>query len=280
MSRNTDELRDLLLLYAVDQVDEQERREIEEWIASGDPAAAAALAEARATVGQLPTILEPVEPSAQMWSRLESQLDEASEPAKASIPMPTQQRPIWPWLAMAAMVAVASSVGTYLVVKSGADRDRQELAQLREQFAGQERRLGEQSREIEVLNQQVGQANRAMMLVSAPRLQSVAVGGTDKMPDAAGRLLWDADGRVLSFTASRLASLKPDQTYELWFVTDPGGPVSLGTFRLDESGRGQVFVNAPAQLASIKAVAVSLEPATGSPGPGPTGPVVMLGTLN
>lgn len=64
----------------------------------------------------------------------------------------------------------------------------------------------------------------------------------------------------------------PRHSWELWAVPEQGSPVSLG---LAAPGRASA-VRVPPDRLSIKALAISLEPAGGSPTGAPTGPVRYL----
>lgn len=68
--------------------------------------------------------------------------------------------------------------------------------------------------------------------------------------------------------------------YELWIVPENSAPVSLGTIRPAQSA--QTLQLTAEQLAALKSqllLAVSLEPAGGSPVGAPTGPVLYTGVL-
>jgi anti-sigma-K factor RskA len=269
--------RDLMLLYVADAIDDVDRRAVEAWLATGDPEAVAALAEARASLGYLALAPVPATPSPGMWAKLESRLADAHQSVTSHRPVP--ERSAWR-IAIAALLAVGVSGLTYVLTRSAmSGQQAVAISQLREQIDRQSRQLDEQLVRIQVLSTEIQKADQTLKLVSAPRLKTYEVTGSDAMPEAAGRLLWDADAGALSFAATRLAPLTPRQVYELWFVTDPAGPVALGTFTLDDDGRATFVGKAPDNLKGIQAVAVSIEPIGGAPGKVPTGPIVMLGAM-
>ncbi|WP_127144429.1 anti-sigma factor [Pelagibacterium montanilacus] len=71
----------------------------------------------------------------------------------------------------------------------------------------------------------------------------------------------------------------PDNDYELWAIVGEDAPVSLGVV---SPGEGTTVALSPQTRALLDrgvALAVSLEPAGGSPTDGPTGPVLALGTV-
>jgi anti-sigma-K factor RskA len=89
----------------------------------------------------------------------------------------------------------------------------------------------------------------------------------------------DRDSTRLAVRASRAVQAAAGKSYELWALPEGAAPVSLGLLPV----RGAVERSlAPAQraaLAGARQVAVSLEPAGGSPTGAPTGPVLYVAEL-
>ena len=84
-----------------------------------------------------------------------------------------------------------------------------------------------------------------------------------------------ADGRAMVTRPLVNVSLQADRALELWSLPASGAPRSLGLISSDKATvvqRGKV-------LAGTTALAVSLEPAGGSPTGAPTGPVLYVGKL-
>ena len=84
-----------------------------------------------------------------------------------------------------------------------------------------------------------------------------------------------ADGRAMVTRPLVNVSLQPDRSLELWSLPASGAPRSLGLIASDKATvvqRGKV-------LDGTTALAVSLEPAGGSPTGAPTGPVLFVGKL-
>jgi len=97
--------------------------------------------------------------------------------------------------------------------------------------------------------------------------------------DAKPVLLVSADrgGRYLTLKAVSTVPVPADRALELWALPEGRNPLSLGL--VPASGVARLPLGAPAGIAlqDVPALAVSLEPAGGSPTGAPTGPVLYTG---
>jgi anti-sigma-K factor RskA len=84
-----------------------------------------------------------------------------------------------------------------------------------------------------------------------------------------------ADGRAMVTRPITTVSVSPDRALELWAVPAQGDPRSLGLISAD----GTTIVKRGKVLENTAALAVTLEPPSGSPTGKPTGPIVYLGKL-
>lgn len=111
-----------------------------------------------------------------------------------------------------------------------------------------------------------------------PPLQTLAVLGTDS-----AHPLWRIERRTqlaaLTIRVVGPVQRLPGKAYELWALPRGGAPVSLGL--LPAGGTYERTLNSAQRAALLAAdkVAVSVEPAGGSPTGGPTGPVVIVASL-
>lgn len=80
----------------------------------------------------------------------------------------------------------------------------------------------------------------------------------------------------LVFVAAHLPRLGSDRTFQLWLVPPAGAPRSAGLFRPDENGSSVTVSNVAVDPATTKAVAVSVEPNSGSSAPTTT-PFIVAG---
>ena len=287
-----DERSELMLLYVAGQADPEERARVERWLASGDPAAAAALAEARAIVGLLPEALDPIEPSPELWKKIEAGLasdagaprpHDSADRARA----PTEPaRPRWTLAVAAALVL--SLLGGWIGYTIASNRHRpsiDELSSLRAEVAEQRRQIARLSADLELATQRADDtfvslqaARDSLALLTDPTLRTVQLAGTPEMPDAVARVMFEPRRGVLHLSAADLRALDEGKTYELWSPPDEPPPIPLGTFDPETDGRATYRTTILDPGARITAIAISIEPAGGVPAP--TGPIVLVGEVS
>jgi len=94
------------------------------------------------------------------------------------------------------------------------------------------------------------------------------------------RLERSADAAQINIRTLGPINLKPTQSYELWVLPSGGGnPVSLGLLPRQGSLERRLTPAQRALLLAARQVAVSVEPAGGSPTGLPTGPVVIVAPI-
>ncbi|MFZ5539223.1 MAG: anti-sigma factor [Pseudomonadota bacterium] len=101
-----------------------------------------------------------------------------------------------------------------------------------------------------------------------------------KEPAAAVTAAVSRDGTALRLRASRPVLAGPQHSYELWLIPREGGaPISLAVL-----GQLDADLRLPAaQAGRLRAgakLAISVEPAGGSPTGAPTGPVILIGEIS
>jgi anti-sigma-K factor RskA len=111
-----------------------------------------------------------------------------------------------------------------------------------------------------------------------PQLVAIARLGTKEQP-ASVTAAASRDHRLLELRSARPIEAGPAQSYELWLIPAEGGaPLSLAVLgRLDT--RLVVPEAHRARLRAGATLAVSVEPAGGSPTGAPTGPVILAGAI-
>ena len=318
-----DDLHDLMLLYAAGAADEGERAEAERWLESGHPAAAAALAEARAVLAAAASAVGPVAPDAGQFERLAAAVDAADGPARPAVrpaprPADASRGDGSPLPMLLGTAAAAAGIGALLLgglwfnAAGGRDAAERQVARLEgevrrldPQLAERERTLAEtratvadleaelvserQAREAierdrDATLQNLVSAERALDvarleldLLADPAARVLALRGTGHAPAVAGRATLAADEDRVQVAVNNLDAVAADQVYQLWVLTSGNPPTSLGTFAAD-GGSARLSVDLPPTDAAIDAVAISLEPAGGSPAP--TGKIIAVAPAN
>lgn len=89
---------------------------------------------------------------------------------------------------------------------------------------------------------------------------------------------YDAGTNSFIVAPAALSSV-PDHDHELWIIPAGGAPLSLGLVRPHQTRRIALPATVPAALVESATMALSAEPAGGSPTGQPTGPVVASGTF-
>jgi anti-sigma-K factor RskA len=219
------------------------RRRFEGLLAGQIPARLAVRRWENRLIG-LSTRLPPVQPPASVWQRIESRMEPqiaprnepgpARTPAAALAAQPGSSR-LWQGVA-AGIAVIALALGTLLVTRTP---DVQVQVQVE--------RLAVESAHTAV----VADATAPIWVVNAfPQLGEIRV------------------------TALRSVALADDRSFELWMLPDSGAaPVSLGI--LPRSGAAVLPLSADKLqlLTATSKIAVSIEPAGGSPTGAPTGPI-------
>lgn len=100
--------------------------------------------------------------------------------------------------------------------------------------------------------------------------------GTAAAPNARASLVCNPNGKTGILSAANLPVLPAGEAYQLWLNGD-GERASGGLLTVDRSGRGVLTVQAPAPFGDYQSVGMTVEPATGSPGP--TGQRVLSGQI-
>ncbi|WP_294122738.1 anti-sigma factor [Sphingomonas sp.] len=90
--------------------------------------------------------------------------------------------------------------------------------------------------------------------------------------------MWNKDERKLTIFAARVPPVDPQHSHELWIIPADGKPRSVGVLP-GQIVRVAVDTELAEKLSAGVTLAVSLEPAGGSPTGAPTGPVLASGKL-
>jgi anti-sigma-K factor RskA len=240
---HTDETTDLLVAYALGALEPEEMERVGALLAAR-PELRALLAELRATAGLLPYGLPESAPPPELRQRV---LDHAvGRSARVAAPARPSGGLRGLLFALGGLAAVALLALAMTFSQLGAAR--MELARLQNQLAASEQQLAAL---------QIERSELAQALAGAERIGSLSGAGGQ------ATVLQADDGALL--VAAQLPPLAADQVYQLWLIGGDGAPQSGGVFTVDGSGFGVIALG-PGAPAGVT-LAVTAEPAPGSPGP-------------
>ncbi len=256
MSEHHDEHLDLCAAYALGVIDEVGRRRLEEHLAHGCPICEAALADFSTATVAIASTAAPAKPSPQLRGRVLAAA--RSQPRAPSL----RRRPAFVQVALVA--ASLALLATTVTMWQRVERVTGERDATRAQ-------LDEVAREL--------QSSKSIeQLIVSPDTDCFDLAGTGMVDTTlSARACFDraSGGAVVVFHAATPPS---GHDYELW-VLRGDRPESLGVVRADAAGLAVARFDGIANPATVTAFAVSIEPAGGSPEPGPTGPVIRVAAL-
>ena len=167
-------------------------------------------------------------------------------------PLKRPMFPVWAWVAAAALALVTG----YTIRRM--ENQTTQLADLRRQM-----KLA--TLQSQALQNQLDQGRMVASIMTSPDSMPLKLMPKDKNMPMMRAYLHPHMG--VAITADRMPTMAPARTLQLWFVPKKGQPMSIAIFRPDS--QGQIALVAPVNmpLNEIAALAVTEEPADGSPQP-------------
>jgi len=261
-----EKIEELFTFYALGAVTDDERKQVEDYVAS-DPEARLRLEEMIRTASALPYTSEPQEPPPALKRTLMDRVN--ADAQKRFAPPPASQESGWsrfmnsfrvgqlfPQVVAVLSLFIALAVGAWGISM------RNELVRLQEQTA--------------LLQKEIAAQRVVLAQLASPNSQAFLISGTDHQPQAHGRLLADSQTGSAVLVVSGLNQLEAGKTYEFWLIQGDN-PVAAGLFEVNQEGRAVLQVSQAVMPESYDAIGVSIEPEAGSVQP--TGDIVMLGGL-
>jgi anti-sigma-K factor RskA len=297
-----DEKYENLAAFALDSLDEAEARGLAAQIAS-DAELAAELEEWQDLTANLALIAPPAEPASAVRENIltairkmpqipnlepsQENSQEVTEKAKniEQPKIPTRELPeraavlsfparpnrsFWGFVptfgaVAASTIAVLLGISLYNTAQSNKIKSDQ-IVELNQKIATIEQK-------INLTQTQLESERRERELLASPASFIKALDGTEEIPTAKARLVFDPKtGQALLYVEGLPAAPK-GKAYQIWFISDPKHPAPGKTFETDQNGKGILRDEIPAQNIKAGVFAVTLEPIGGSPTP--TGSIVL-----
>ncbi|MGH9681297.1 MAG: anti-sigma factor domain-containing protein, partial [Candidatus Acidiferrales bacterium] len=212
---------------------------------------------ARQIVSQLALAAPDAEPPAALRAKIMDAVKSPSDEVRAA-PAPaksTEKREVFPLWAWAAAAALALITG-YTIRQMG--NQTTQLAELRKEM-----KLA--TTQNQALQNELEQDRMVAAVMMSPQSMPLKLMPKDKNMPMVHAYLHPHMG--VAITADEMPSMPPARTLQLWLLPKKGAPMSVAIFRPDASG--QVALVAPVNMPmnEIAALAVTEEPAGGSPRP-------------
>ncbi|MGH9466829.1 MAG: anti-sigma factor domain-containing protein [Terriglobales bacterium] len=259
-------LEEVLDLYLLGSLDAAQHAEVAAHVARGCEACALELRRARARMAMLALSAPEAVPSPALKRRILASA--AAPPSEAPGPMPRRAAANFGWSWGWGPLAVALALLCLAVVWRARD------------LAGRGLILQSEVAQVQLQLQAALNQNRnlrfATALMAAPATRALPLSAGPAAPR--GRAYLNA-ARGAVLVTSNLAPAAPSRVYEMWLLPAKGKPIPAGLFQSSASGAALHTFAQPFPVASgpILGLAVSLEPAGGSPAP--TGPIVLAAKL-
>jgi anti-sigma-K factor RskA len=267
---NCEQLAPLYEEYALGVLEGKERAELEEHLARACPQCTPGVAKARYVIAQLALAAPDAQPSAALRGRIMDAVKTSEETARTVLPIekpkPSTQGamfPVWAWIAAAALALVTG----FTIRQMNNQND--QLAQLRKQM-----KLA--TMQNQALQNQLDMDRMVAMVMMSPDSMPLKLMPKDKNMPMVHAYLHPHMG--VAITADQMPSMTSARTLQLWFVPKTGKPMSVAIFHPDATG--QIALVAPVNMPrnEIAALAVTDEPAGGSPQP--TTPIAWMAQVN
>jgi anti-sigma-K factor RskA len=256
--------------YALGVLEGEERAELEAHLARKCDQCVPGVARARWVVSQLALVAPEAQPPSALRAKIMDAVKSTGESARpvASFEKPKSVRtspmfPVWAWAAAAALALMTG----YAMHRMNSQYD--QLAQLRKDM-----KLA--IAQNQALQNQIDMERMVNSVMMSPDSKPLKLMPKDTNMPMVHAYLHPHMG--VAITADQMPSMPSARTLQLWFVPKSGKPVSVAIFRPDPMG--QIALVAPVNMPQneIAALAVTEEPAGGSPQP--TSPIAWMAQVN
>jgi len=273
------EIKDLLPLKALDQLDGDEARAVDDHLAARCDECERELASLTEALAAM-AIAEGGDgdgPSDRIWSLLQARLDAARDEPRAgdrpsrrienrSARQPSRRRG-FAMLGSAAVAAVVAIVVSSVFFTSRlhtitADTSN-EIAALTARVIEVQRNLDTTGDQLAALQSKVAQTTDLTLASLGPDARVIHLAGLPAAPSAAGTVALNRAGGTAMLHVSGLPPTPDDKEYEVWWIGEKQGPLKAGMFEPSSQGATIVSLDLPPPGEVVLASAITLEPRGG-----------------
>jgi anti-sigma-K factor RskA len=259
--------------YALGVLEGEERAELEAHLARNCPQCAPGVANARWVVSHIALAAPDAQPPAELRGKILDAVKVSADISRAEnergvtsiakTPVKREVFPLWAWVAAAVLALITG----YSIRQMG--NQNSQIAELRKQM-----KLA--ILQTQALQNQLEQGRMVASVMLSPDSMPLKLMPKDKNMPMVHAYLHPHMG--VAITADQMPAMPAAITLQLWFVPKRGAPMSVAIFRPDASG--QIALVAPVNMPrnEIAALAVTEEPAGGSPQP--TSPIAWMAQVN
>lgn len=243
--------------YALGVMEGDERAELETHLSRHCPQCVPGVAKARSVVAQLAQVAPDAQPPAALRGRIMDAVKPSATPSRSSAsseksPPQHAMFPVWAWVAAAALALMTG----YTIRQMG--NQSAQLAELQKEM-----RLA--TLQNQALQDQMEQGRLVAAVMMSPDSMPLKLMPKDKNMPMVHAYLHPRMG--VAITADEMPTVPPARTLQLWFMPKKGKPTSMAIFRPDPAGQIAFVVPVNMPMNEIAALAVTEEPAGGSPQP-------------
>jgi anti-sigma-K factor RskA len=265
---------ELMLEYVAGTLDADAAERVRAALAGGDPAWAAAHAEAEATLAAFAGAIPPVAPRHELKSDLMTRIAREQDAVMRHKAIPDPHDPYRGLRRFAqSFAAVAAAIFLVVVVNVWTNRRVESAREEVRAKLGPE--LLRRDAQIAMLQSIIDRDAEIRQVMQTARFKVVDL--SSESTKAVGRILIDENTRTWHVFASGLQQQPEDKVYELWYITPDGQKIAADAFKVDAAGNGSMKVKVPAEVGPVAVAAI-----TDEKGPlvqVPAGNVHLAGTL-
>jgi anti-sigma-K factor RskA len=265
------EIKDLIPLKALSQLDGDEARAVDEHLAAGCDECERELASFNQALVEMAMVEAGADgPADRIWSRLQARLDE-SRPAQRIEDRTTREssreRGFAIMLGSAAAAAVVAIVVSYAFLNSRLRSDTSEtsneIAALTAKVIEVQRNVDTTGDQLTALEAKVAQITDLTLASLGPDARVARLAGLPASPSATGTVALSPTQGTAMLEVNGLPPTPDDKEYEVWWIGAKQGPVKAGLFEPSSHGATIVSLDLPPPGEIVLASAITLEPLGG-----------------